>query len=201
MNTEQKPPEDSTWLGIGAMLAAIAASVCCVVPLLLLSLGIGGAWMSNLTAMTPFRPFFIILTLVFIGLGFRKLYLTPDDCHEGQACSTLEVKQKQRLIFWIGSVFILLLLALPSLATSTSTTVSSSEQQSLQSVTFDMKNMTCAMCATTIKKALQGVNGVKTVMVDSDKKTAVVTFDTKKTTINALIAATTRVGYPATVQP
>ena len=193
MNTEQKPPEDSTWLGIGAVLTAIAASVCCVVPLLLLSLGIGGAWMSNLTATSPFRPFFIILTLVFIGLGFRKLYLIPDDCDEGQVCSTTEVKQKQRLIFWLGSVFILLLLAFP-LATSTSSAVSNSEQQSLQSVTLAMQNMTCAMCATTIKKALQRVDGVKTVTVDSDKKIAVVIFDAKKTTINDLITATTRAG-------
>ena len=116
MTTKQKPPEDSTWLGIGAMLAAIGASVCCVLPLLLLSLGITGAWISSLASMSPIRPFFIILTLVFIGLGFRKLYLIPDDCDEGQLCSTSEVKQKQRIIFWIGSVFILLLLLFPWLA-------------------------------------------------------------------------------------
>lgn len=73
-------------LGIGALLAAIGASACCVGPFLLLWLGIGGTWISTLTALEPPRPFFIILTLILIGLGYRKLYLTPD-CHEaGEIC-------------------------------------------------------------------------------------------------------------------
>src|SRR5690554_1672995 len=45
-------------LMIGAM-AAIGASLCCLGPLLLLSLGIGGAWISGLTALQPFRPLFV----------------------------------------------------------------------------------------------------------------------------------------------
>lgn len=114
MTTEQETTSKSTsWLSIGAVLAAIGASVCCVGPLLLLSLGIGGAWMSILTSMETVRPVFIILTLIFIGLGYRKLYLIPENCEEGQACASPDVKQKQRLIFWIGSGLILLLLAFP----------------------------------------------------------------------------------------
>ena len=72
-------------------------------------------------------------------------------------------------------------------------------QESLQSVTFDMQNMTCAMCSITIKKALQGVDGVQKVSVDGDTKMADVTFDPQKTSIEALIKATTNAGYPATV--
>ena len=114
MAQEQDITEKSTpWLGIGAVLAAIGASVCCVGPLLLLSLGIGGAWMSTLTSMAIVRPFFIIITLIFIGLGYRKLYLIPENCEEGQACAVPEVKQRQRMLFWVGSVLILLLLIFP----------------------------------------------------------------------------------------
>ena len=103
----------ASWLGTGAVLAAVGASVCCVGPLLLLSLGIGGAWMSTLTSMETFRPFFLILTLIFIGLGFRKLYFVPDSCKEGDVCASPQVKQNQRLIFWIGSGFLLLLVSFP----------------------------------------------------------------------------------------
>ena len=131
MTTEHEipPTENPSWLGIGAVLAAIGASVCCVGPLLLISLGIGGAWMSALTSMETVRPYFIILTLIFIGLGYRKLYLIPESCKEGEAsatapcvalppasmqsCASSEVKHKQRIIFWIGSALILLLLAFP----------------------------------------------------------------------------------------
>ena len=115
MTTEQQVPRKGwfPWVGIGAILGAIGASVCCVGPLLLLSLGIGGAWMSALTSMESVRPFFIVLTLIFIGLGYWKLYLQPDNCDEGEVCAIPEVKQKQRIVFWIGSALILLLLAFP----------------------------------------------------------------------------------------
>ncbi len=113
MSEQETSSSNTSWLGIGAILSAIGASLCCVGPLLLLSLGIGGAWMSTLTSMESVRPFFLILTLIFIGLGYRKLYLIPENCKEGEACASPEVKQKQRMIFWIGSGLILLLLAFP----------------------------------------------------------------------------------------
>lgn len=117
MNTDPETPiKPSSWLGIGALLAAVGASACCVGPFLLLSLGIGGAWISTLTAMEPARPFFIILTLIFIGLGYRKLYLMPGCCAAGETCDTADNDHRQRLMFWLGSAFILILLAFPWLA-------------------------------------------------------------------------------------
>ena len=75
------------------------------------------------------------------------------------------------------------------------------KQQISQSVLFDMQNMTCAMCKFTIKKALQGVEGVEEANVDYDTKTATVTFNPQKTSVDALIKATTNAGYPATIHP
>ena len=109
----EKSNKQSVWLGIGAGLAAIGASACCVGPLLLVSLGIGGAWISTLTSMEATRPFFIGLTLIFLVLGFRRLYLRPYLCQEGNACAQSDVRRRQRLIFWVGSTLILLLLAFP----------------------------------------------------------------------------------------
>lgn len=74
------------------------------------------------------------------------------------------------------------------------------KQNNSQSVTLAMQNMTCAMCKFTIKKALQGVDGVEEANVDYDSKTADVTFNPQKTSIEALIKATTDAGYPATVR-
>ena len=101
------------WFGIGAVLAAIGASACCIGPLVLLSLGIGGAWMTTLTSMEAVRPIFLVATLLFIGLAFRKLYLVPEQCETGEACASASVKHNQRIIFWIGSVFLIALLAFP----------------------------------------------------------------------------------------
>ena len=72
-------------------------------------------------------------------------------------------------------------------------------QHTSHSVVLDMQNMTCALCEFTIKKALQGVEGVAGANVDYGSKTAVVTFNPQKTSVEALIKATTDAGYPATV--
>ncbi|SDG70982.1 mercuric ion transport protein [Pseudomonas benzenivorans] len=98
---------------IAGALAAIAASVCCVGPLLLLALGIGGAWVGNLTAMEPYRPIFIGLTLLFLGLALRKLYLVPQVCAPGTPCVDPRTIKRQRLVFWVVAVLLLGLLAVP----------------------------------------------------------------------------------------
>jgi mercuric ion binding protein len=69
----------------------------------------------------------------------------------------------------------------------------------LQTVVLDVKNMTCAVCPITVKKALQRVPGVTTAEVDLDKKTARVTFDSEKTSPAALTNATSDAGYPSAV--
>lgn len=101
---------------IASAAAAIGASICCVGPLLLLSFGIGGAWVGRLTLMEPYRPIFIGLTLVFLGLAFRKLYLTPPACMPGALCANPAVIRRQRLIFWIVAMLLLTLLTFPLFA-------------------------------------------------------------------------------------
>ncbi len=98
------------------VVAAIGASVCCVGPLVLLMLGIGGAWVANLTALEPLRPWLIGATLLFLGLAFRRLYLQPQVCEPGTACAEPIVLTRQRWIFWIVAVVLLALLSVPWLA-------------------------------------------------------------------------------------
>ena len=98
---------------IAGALAAMGASVCCVGPLLLLALGIGGTWVGSLTAMEPFRPLFIGLTLLFLGLAFRKLYLVPRVYAPGTPCADPRILRRQRVTFWIVATLLLALLAVP----------------------------------------------------------------------------------------
>ncbi len=113
IDEEEKTDKTLPWLGIGAALAAIGASACCVLPLLLLSLGIGGAWMSTLTSMTTARPFLFALALLFIWMAFMKLYLSKAACEDEALCVNPQVLAKQRCIFWIISVMIMGLLSFP----------------------------------------------------------------------------------------
>ncbi len=69
----------------------------------------------------------------------------------------------------------------------------------LQTVTLDVKNMTCAVCPITVKKALERVPGVTDAKVDFDKKTASISFDPDKASTDTLTKATADAGYPSSV--
>lgn len=98
---------------IAAIIAAIGASLCCIGPLVLLGLGIGGTWISNLTALEPYRPIFIGITLVFLFMAFRKLYLIPPQCSPDDACAVPSTLRNQRIIFWVVTVLMIALLTFP----------------------------------------------------------------------------------------
>ena len=99
----------------GGVLAGIGASACCLGPLLLLSLGIGGAWIAHLTALEPYRPVFMALTTLFLFLAFRRLYLTPQlksqICVAGETCDPDRTRTAQRTLFWILAPITLALVA------------------------------------------------------------------------------------------
>jgi len=63
---------------------------------------------------------------------------------------------------------------------------------------FAVENMTCPACPFTVKKAMARVEGVKSVIVDFDAKTATAVFDPTVTTAQQIAAASTIVGYPTT---
>lgn len=97
--------------------------------------------------------------------------------------------------------FMLSLFAVPLLTQAIHAETVDQAQNGSQSVTLALQNMTCEMCKFTIKKALQGVDGVQQASVDYHSRTATVIFDPQKTSREALIKATTDAGYPATVTP
>ena len=96
-----------------SVLAAIIGSLCCVAPLVLLTLGISGVWISQLTALEPYRPIFIGITLVFMGLAFRQLYIVPARCAPTEACANPRLQRRQRQVFWAIVVGLAALIAFP----------------------------------------------------------------------------------------
>src|SRR6516164_7804169 len=75
-------------LSVGGILAGLAAASCCVIPFLLFLAGISGAWIGNLTALEPYRPYFAAIGIGCIGFGFYRVYRRPkSDCAEGSYCA------------------------------------------------------------------------------------------------------------------
>src|SRR5712691_8375692 len=80
--------QGQTLMAAGGCLGALAASSCCILPLVLFSLGVSGAWIGNLTQLAPYQPYFIAATLGFLGCGFWLVYRSSRvTCAAGGACA------------------------------------------------------------------------------------------------------------------
>ena len=62
---------------IGGVLGAIAASSCCMVPLILFTLGVSGSWIGNLVQLAPYQPYFIAITVTCLSGGYWLVYCSP----------------------------------------------------------------------------------------------------------------------------
>jgi mercuric ion transport protein len=75
-------------MAIGGLLGALAASSCCILPLVLFGLGIGGAWIGNFTQLAPYQPYFIAGTIACLGYGYWLVYgAARRACPDGEACA------------------------------------------------------------------------------------------------------------------
>ena len=95
-------------VAVGGILGAIAASSCCVIPPILFSLGIGGAWIGNLTALAPYKPLFVAGTAGLLGYGFYLVYWKPRRaCGDGAACASPIPNRLVQLALWIATVLVI----------------------------------------------------------------------------------------------
>ncbi len=108
----QSTPSTGSSLVAGA-LAALGATACCLGPLLLVSLGIGGVWLSALNALEPFRPFFIGIAVLFFCVAFYRLYMVPRRCAPGEACAVPATLVRQKIAFWILLIVAVAMLLFP----------------------------------------------------------------------------------------
>lgn len=101
---------------IGGIIAAIAASLCCVGPLVLVMLGIGGAWVGNLAILEPFRPYFLGAAIIALFFAWKKIYRTPVACAPGSLCAMPQTNRTYKVLFWIMTVLIALAMLFPYIA-------------------------------------------------------------------------------------
>ena len=108
METTQR----SVWVGVGTVLAAVGASLCCILPVAVALLGVGSAALG--AQLEPFRPYFIGLTVVFLGFAFYRAYKPEaEECAPGESCAVPRNRRRQRILLWIVAAAAVALLAFP----------------------------------------------------------------------------------------
>ena len=108
----QQPVVRMRSLALGG-LAAILASACCLGPLVLVLLGVSGAWIGNLTRLEPYRPLFLSAALIALFFAWRRIFRLARACTPGEVCAMPHVRTPSKVIFACVAALVLIAFAFP----------------------------------------------------------------------------------------
>lgn len=180
------------------LFAAIAASSCCIPPVIALIAGVGGS-ASALSWMEPFRPYLIGLAIIAIGYAWYN-YLKPinaDNC----GC---EIDEKPKWFQTKGFLIAITLFAAISISfpyyshifyPNNKKEVVIVNQSNIQTVNFDVEGMTCSSCEQHVMHAVNELEGIVNVAASFEKANAKVEFDDSKITKEDIEKAINSTGY------
>ena len=173
-----------------SLLTAVAASLCCITPIVGLIAGTSGM-ASTFSWMEPARPYLIVLTAVFLGFAWYQKFkpVKTDDCN----CE-VEKKNgfmKSTLFLGIITLFSVLMLTFPyySYTFYTNENATKLDSKNVQKSAFIIKGMTCKSCEKHVSHEILKLNGIGSVNVSYDQGKAVVDFDETQTNHREIIAA------------
>ncbi len=94
----------------GAVISSLLAAACCLGPLVLL--GLGGGWIA--LAMKPYRPYFLVVTILLLGAAFYLVYRKPvAECGPGESCTMPRSRRAGEVLLWLVTVLVILLSTFP----------------------------------------------------------------------------------------
>lgn len=99
-------------LGIGTLVAAVGASLCCIVPIAAVLLGVGSAALGM--QLMPIRPYLLGLTVVFLGTAFYQVYKpNRQECAPDESCAVPAGQRRQLTMVWLFAIVAVAVAALP----------------------------------------------------------------------------------------
>ena len=105
VQTREQASASARLLAAGSVLGAALASSCCIVPLVLVMLGVSGAWIGSLTALEAYKPYFLVVTALFLAAGFRRVYFTErPECADGSYCARPASTRLTKAALWLGAI-------------------------------------------------------------------------------------------------
>jgi mercuric ion transport protein len=94
-------------MAVGGLLGALASSSCCILPVVLFSLGISGAWIGNFTRLAPYQPYFLAATAASLGTGYWLVYRASErGCTEGEACARPLPSRLVKMVLLVATVLV-----------------------------------------------------------------------------------------------
>lgn len=200
------------------VVAAFAASLCCLGPVVLVALGLGTAAGAVSAFFDPLRPWLLALAFALVGWRLVALHrrpaprLMPDEvpargnkaCNDpvtGTCCPVDPAHRKEKALTWGALVLVVLFAALPYAlghALPRTGAIDATAAARGRTVYLAIEGMTCGACARTVEGSIAKVPGVLCSEVDLAKKEACVIVDPDRDPGDAaLVEAVSAVGYRA----
>lgn len=183
------------------VLTAIAASLCCITPVIALLAG-SSSIAANFSWIEPARPYLIGLSVAVLALAWYLKLKPAKATHRDCNCETTKKASflQSKTFLGIVTVFAVLMMAFPLYAKvfypkpkvqAGLVTVVDNKQQ----VKFTIQGMTCEGCEEHVNNELSEVNGVLTFKTSYATRSSLVTFDKSKVDVKTIEAAIKKTGY------
>ncbi len=196
--------KDKAFVG-ASVLAAVAASLCCILPIVF---ALGGFAIVGASAFfESLRPYFLIATFALLGVGFYLAYRKPKyACEPGSACARPQVNRFGRIGLWIATVLVIAFAAFPYYSGAVANfllsdgSVKASPAQpasTVQHVSFAVRGMYCPACAKAVESNLMNLSGIRKATVSYEQGRAEVEYDSRTVTLQQMEKAIQDAGYQA----
>ena len=200
---ETKTASEKKWIGAG-MLAAIAASLCCISPVLAVLGGLGGI-ASTFSWLDPLRPYLIGFTAIMLGYAFYNAYKPEKEGDLECACEDDENPAKKNFInskafLWVVTGVSILMFAFPSYShiffPDTNNNIAVVNESNITEAKFYIEGMTCTGCEESVDYTLRKQEGVLSAVSSYESGIAYVKYDKSKVKPEQLVQAIEdEVGY------
>lgn len=189
-----------------AAAAAFAASLCCILPVLSIVLGLGAFGAASF--FETLRPFLLILAFAALGFGFYQVYFRREQCGEDEICARKPVERINQLVLWIATIAIavfalfpfytgFLVSALDSNVPESSNQMIVSNETQNKTATIIIEGMTCEGCASHINETLKKLKGVISAEASYKNKNVKVVYNSGQITLEDIKKAINEIGYVA----
>ncbi|MBI4189661.1 MAG: cation transporter [Betaproteobacteria bacterium] len=180
-----KVTQDRTvWALGGAVLAAVTASLCCILPIVAVIAGVSGFAASQF--FEQWRPYLLAVTFGLLALGFYLSYrrAPKEACEPGSVCARPGFGKWNRRVLWLATVFVALFATFPYYSgwvvravAGTGQPAANVSQVATQHVVLTIEGMDCPACAGLLQNNLRQIPGVHRAEVNFQDKRATLDYD------------------------
>lgn len=199
---------NSKGLLLGAsVVAALAASLCCILPIGAAVTGLGVFAAS--AAFEKWRPYLLGFTGLLLAAGVVLAYRDyKKACVPGSLCATRHMNRWNLFALGLVAVLVLGLAAFPYYSGAVAEAVIRQPRpapaglsDTVTTASFRIPDMDCPACAVSLAAAFQRLPGVKTAKIDYPTRKAVVTYDPGKQNPAAFEKVVSAAGFHVQPEP